>query len=293
MPAGRSRPRSAVDDALVRSDALAHAGRMTLRPVLPPGADVVRRDARTLLVGGRPGVVVPDRPGLVALLRLLDGRGLESLARLAAERVPELDGRPEDVVHELVARGALRAGPAPRPPRLAWRVQAWGGSAPEADLVRVALGGAGLLPDPTGDAALLVLVAAGEPSRAWVARAVECGVPVLPVVLGETWARVGPLTLAGRTACLGCADATRADGDPAWGAVAPQLGRPLVPAPPPRPPAALVHRTAAVVVEQALQCGGPARPESVGAVLHLTGRDVEREPVRVHPSCTSLLHRDG
>lgn len=266
---------------------------MQPRPVLAPGGDVVRRDARSLLVGSRPGVVVPDRPGLVALLRLLDGRGMDAVARLAAERVPELADGVHGVVTELLARGALRPGPPAAPPPLTWRVEAWGGSASTADRVRTALEQLALPADPSGQAALLVLVAAGEPARSWVSRAVESGVPVLPVVVGEGWARVGPLTLAGRTPCLGCLDAARADWDPAWRVVAPQLGRPLVAAPPPDPDLALVLRTAAVVAEQAMQCAGPQRPETVAAALHLVGRDVEREPVRVHPSCTSLLHRDG
>lgn len=266
---------------------------MTLRPVLLPGGDVVRRDARTLTVAGRPGVVLTDRPGLVALLRLLDGRSLASVAELAVERVPELEDDPRAVVHELLARGALRAGPPPTPPRLSVRIRAWAGSEHVAQVVTSAVDALGLRPDPVGDAALLVLVAAGEPDRQWVARAVETGLPVLPVVVDEHRARVGPLTLAGRTSCLGCHDAARATADPTWAAVVRQLGRPLVAAPPPSPAPALLHRVAAVVAEQTAACAGPDRPETVAGVLHLHGRDVVREPVPVHEGCTSLLHRDA
>lgn len=266
---------------------------MTLRPVLPAGADVVRRDARTLVTLARPGVGLPDRPGLVALLRLLDGRGLESVARLAAERVPELEDDPRALLTELVARGVLHPGPGAPGPRLSVRVRAWGGSDHVARIVSQAVEALDLRPDPVGDAALLVLVAAGEPDRRWVDRAVETGLPVLPVVVDETWARVGPLTVAGRTSCLGCHDAVRADVDPAWSSVAPQLGRPLVAAAPPRPGPALVHRVAALVAEQVSACTGDDRPETVGAVLQLQGRTLRREPVPVHDACTSLLHRDA
>lgn len=264
---------------------------MQLRPVLPPGGDVVRRDARTLVVGGRPGVLVPDRPGLVRLLRLLDGRGLDALARLASERVPELVDDVTAVVHELVARGALDPHPPTAPPALTLRVQAWGGSQRAAALVRTALDDLGLRPDPSDASALLVLVAAGEPPRSWVARAVETGVPVLPLVLGDDWGRLGPLTLAGRTPCLGCHDAARAAWDPAWRATLPQLGRPLVPAPPPRPATSLVLRAAALAAEQTLAWAERRRPETVAAVLHLGGRRLEHEAVLVHEGCTSLLHR--
>lgn len=265
---------------------------MVLRPVLPAGADVVRRDARSLVVGGRPGVVVPDRPGLVALLRLLDGRTLDGVVALAAERIPDLEGDAREIVLGLLARGVLHPEPPPPMPRLSVRVQPWGGSDHVARVVAGAVDDLGLRADPAGACALVVLVSAGEPDRAWVGQAEGSGLPVLPVVLGDTWGRVGPLTLAGRTACLGCHDAARADWDPAWQALVSQLGRPLVPTPPPRPPVALVHRTAAVTAEQVLACAGSNRPESVGAVLHLSGLDVVREPVTVHPGCTSLFHRD-
>jgi hypothetical protein len=112
-------------------------------------------------------------------------------------------------------------------------------------------------------------------------------------VVDEHWARVGPLTVAGNTSCLGCHDAARAAADPTWAAVVRQLGRPLVAAPPPSPGPVLLHRLAAAVAEQTAACAGPDRPETVGGVLHLRGRDVVREPVPVHEGCTSLLHRDA
>jgi hypothetical protein len=265
---------------------------MSLRPVLPPGSDVVRRDAGTLVVGARPGVHVPDRPGLVPLLRLLDGRGVAALVEHAGRHVPELEDV-EPLVRELVARGALDAAPPPPPARLSVRVEAWRGSRRVADVVTAAFGAVGLDPDPLADVDLLVLPAAGEPDRAWVAGAAETGVPVLPVVLGHDWARVGPLTLAGRTPCLGCHDAARADGDPTWRVVVPQLGRPVVPAPPPRPAAALLHRAAAAVAESVAQLADGTTPSTVAGVLHLEGAEVRREALAVHPGCSSLLHRDA
>jgi hypothetical protein len=271
----------------------AQAALMVLRPVLPPGADVVRRDARTLVVGVRPGLVVPDRPGLVPLLRLLDGRTLDGVVERAAVRVPELGGAAREVLLDLVGRGALLPGPPPPPPRLSARVQPWSGSERVARVVAGAVDDLALRPDPDGRAGLLVLVAAGEPDRLWVAQAEESGLLVLPVVLAGAWGRVGPLTLPGRTACLGCHDAARGAWDPTWSTAGARWGRPLVTAPPPHPPTGLVHRVAAVAAEQVLACAGATRPDSVGAVLHVAGHDVVREPVGLHPACPSLLHRDA
>ena len=49
------------------------------------------------------------------------------------------------------------------------------------------------------------------------------GVPHLAVATAGPSARVGPLVLPGRTACLWCAERRRTDDDPAWPAITDQL----------------------------------------------------------------------
>src|SRR5699024_7812265 len=47
--------------------------RMTCRPLLTNGAAVFRRDRHHLQIGTAPGWVVNDQPGLLELLRMIDG----------------------------------------------------------------------------------------------------------------------------------------------------------------------------------------------------------------------------
>lgn len=75
--------------------------------------------------------------------------------------------------------------------------------------------------------AVVVLPAAGalDPAAAhsWRRR----GIPVLPLLMHDVEAVVGPLVVAGGP-CLRCLDLTRADLDPAWPALLGQLVRPAV-----------------------------------------------------------------
>lgn len=80
---------------------------------------------------------------------------------------------------------------------------------------------------PTPAPAVVVLPAVGalDPAAAhsWRRRAI----PVLPVLMHDVEAVVGPLVVAGGP-CLRCLDLTRADLDPAWPALLGQLTRPSV-----------------------------------------------------------------
>ena len=87
---------------------------MPLRPVLRPGHDVVRRDASTLLVGPPPSLPLPDEPGLVEVLRLLDGHTLDEVVSRA--RTTTYAGDVHRLVERLVGAGVVGdAAPAPRP----------------------------------------------------------------------------------------------------------------------------------------------------------------------------------
>jgi hypothetical protein len=156
---------------------------------------------------------------------------------------------------DAVAAAVARAAGVPGPP-------AAGTARPAAtDLVVLADG-------PVPDPALLRAVAGPH-----LAVAVRDGVGV-----------VGPLVLPGRTPCLGCDDRARAAADPAWPAVAAQLGR-CRPAVAP----ALAGATAALAAEQvlaALRVGEPA-PPVLGAVLELDPRagSLRRRARAWHPAC--------
>lgn len=258
---------------------------MSSRPVLPPGAHVVRRDARTLLVGARPGVAVEDRPGLTEVLRLLDGRDVEAVAAVVRDRVPAFDADVAAVVRELAARGVLVEPPGPAP-RLTVRVLAVDGAQQEAAVVDAAVEHVGLRESP--DTSVLVLVSKGEPPRRRV-RDAAGGTAVLPVVLEQQRARVGPLVVLGLTPCLDCFDAEQSRWDPSWRAVVAQLERPLVVAPPVRPDTGLLWRTAALVADELRSLAVRAEASSVGGVLTIdAGTDVARRPVDFAASCSCL-----
>ena len=81
---------------------------MSFRPSLRPGAPLLRRDATHLQIGTSPGVVLADRPGLMGLLRLLDGvRDVDRIALLADRDVPELRADVPRLLDELRAVGAV------------------------------------------------------------------------------------------------------------------------------------------------------------------------------------------
>ncbi|HEY0165958.1 MAG TPA: hypothetical protein VGB75_02850 [Jatrophihabitans sp.] len=90
-------------------------------------------------------------------------------------------------------------------------------------------------------------------------------VPHLPASVDGQRAVIGPLVLPGRTGCLRCADLHRADRDPAWPALAVQLGA--------RPrrritsDVALCVATAGVAVGQGLAYLDRQRPATIGASL--------------------------
>lgn len=97
-----------VDGRLVCRVFTRHAGPVTLRPTIRPGAPLLRRDATHLQVGTSPGTVFDDRPGLRLFLRLLNGaRDVDQLRRLVRSDVPELEGDVDDVLRPLLACGAV------------------------------------------------------------------------------------------------------------------------------------------------------------------------------------------
>jgi hypothetical protein len=233
-----------------------------LRPVVRPGSPLLRRDAAHLQIGTTPGVVVPDRPGLLAFLRLLDGvRDLDRLRRLVLTEVPELGVDPVEVLRPLMAAGAVVDASVlrPRPLRLTVATHVDPAAHRFGVLVRDALADVGVRELDSPDPDLLLVVSCGEPARSVFTAAAQQSVSHLPVVLDDDRVRVGPLVRPGLTPCLGCLDLTRADWDPAWPVLLHQLGRPGHLAAPAVVDPVVLHVAAAEVAAEvrALAAGRP------------------------------------
>ena len=244
----------AVDDPFATGSSRDDAVDMIFRPALRPGAPLLRRDATHLQVGTSPGIVVDDRPGLVALLRLLAGvRDVDRLAVIAARDIPELTDDVREVLASLRAAGAVVDAAEVEPRRPAARAVGFVASAGASDLVaatRAALASSGLVDLSAGEPELLVVVSYGEAARSVYEQASVLGLDHLPVVIDEDRVRIGPFVRPGRTPCVSCHDLHRADWDPAWPALVHQLGQ----RPPHARPTALAGLTAhAAAVEVAAE----------------------------------------
>ena len=289
---------------------------MTFRPALRPGAPLLRRDATTLQIGTSPGVVIADRPGLYALMRLLDGsRDVERLQVYAHASIPELDVAVADLIRELRAlrvvfdasrwsapqRRGLDAearhndliGEDParlttRPAfRLAFRCDS--ASRPVVDGARAVLVQSGLRDLDSVDPHLLVIASCGEPARSLFERPTLDGVDHLPIVIDEDRVRIGPLVRPGLTPCISCHDRHRADWDPAWTGLLPQLGGRAVT--PPGLSAVTAHAAALeLAVEVLAHCDGlPVR--SIGQFLVVGPGHDQRDswPLAFHHGCACDL----
>lgn len=252
-------------------------------PALRPGALLLRRDAVTLQIGTAPGIRLRDRPGLVRVLRLLDGsQTIDQVAEAVARDIPEFTDDLRETVTRLAALGAVVVpGRRPRPTTVAVRHDR--STAAFADLLMHRFG------PPRGDADLEVVITAGEPGRSGFEILAHAQVPHLPVVVHEERVRIGPLVIPGVTPCLGCLDAQTADLDPAWAALLPQFERRrLLPI---AVPDAVLWTAAAEIARQIDQMDADERPDSVGHVV-LVGpdsRDLQLRTVPFAPTCACQL----
>jgi len=185
-------------------------------PRLRPGLQVVRRDERHLQIGLDPPwrLVVPDEPEIHALLDDL------TAGRAAAP--------PESAAAHAVLRDLDRLDMLIRPaPAQLPRVTVTG-APPLVAIARTLLEEAGV---PLGDAGEVALVLTdGEPRRAEIDEHMRAGRPHLLLTARPDCYEVGPLVVPGRTACLRCLDAHRAEADPRRPVVVEQLaGAPLAP----------------------------------------------------------------
>jgi hypothetical protein len=291
---------------------------MTFRPALRPGAPLLRRDATTLQIGTSPGVVITDRPGLFALLRLIDGsRDVERLQSYVRSSIPELDVPIADLMRELHALGVVfdasrwsapqrrgldaearhadlgGADPArlsARPAfRLAFRCDAT--SQPIVDAARAVLTESGVHDLDSVDPHLLVIASCGEPPRSVFERPTLDGLDHLSMVIDEDRVRIGPLVSPGRTPCVSCHDLHRADWDHAWTALLPQFGRQTRSLTPPALSAVTAHAAALELAADILNyCDGrPVR--SVGRFLVVGPEHDQRAswPLTFHHGCACDL----
>ncbi len=235
---------------------------------LRPGLHVVRRDDRHLQVGVDPPwrLVVPDQP---EVKRLLDD--------LAAGRTPTPDTPDAHRVLLALGRaGMLREATASTGPLDAVRVQGAGPLASEALRVLRAAD------RPVADVAAVALVVAdGEPSRADIDDHVRAGRPHL-VLGGSAYGyTLGPFVVPGTTACLRCVDAHRGEHDPRRAVVVEQLGGLTGGLDDP----ALRALAAAWAVRDTLTYLDGGRPTTWSATLTLGAGDPVRHEWARHPHC--------
>ncbi len=260
-----------------------------MRPSLPPATTVVRRDVHHLQVGTDPGVLVRDRPGLVGLLRLLDG--VRDVPQLAALAGPEIAGDVPSVVTELLARGALVDARPPVRARLDIAVHCDAPTQRLAETVRTALHELDLAPAGRSGPRLYVHLSTGEPARSDIQPLAATGQAHLLISTAGPRVRVGPLVVPGVSPCLTCLDLGQRDEDPTWPVVVAQSeGPPIATGPAGIAPTAR-WAVAATVTRDVRALVSGRRPRSAGAVLRL-GPDGDHEdsrPVTFHHGCGCWL----
>lgn len=254
-----------------------------LGPRLLPGALLLRRDARTLQIGTSPGILIPDRPGLGRVLRLLDGSlPIRLLARIVARDIPEFTDDLDVTLNRLTAVGAVIAlAPPPHRPSVAVRHDR--STAAFAALVTERLDPPAIEPD------VEVLISAGEPARSAFETLATAGVIHLPVVLDERRVRIGPFVVPGTTPCLGCLDALLMSYDRTWAVLLPQFERPRL-----LPVGLRDHvlmRAAAEVLDQIEALANHERPSTVGRALSIGPglADIDQIDVPFSPECSCGL----
>lgn len=257
---------------------------MAFRPCLRPGLLLLRRDASHLQLGTSPGVVVRDAPGLLAVLRRFDGTA--SLDRLAVHaRAAGFAGDVAAVAHDLATAGLVLDGiPRARPATTSVRLDHDHATAPLAGPVTALLSESGHAVRP--DAALTVVLAAGEPPRRLFRAAQEAREDHLRVVVEDDRVRIGPLVRPGLTPCIRCHDLHRTDWDRGWPALLTQLGSPGTLVVPPSLPVATVHAAALRVLAAVDAYAAGLDAGASGCTVVGPGPfDADAWPIGFHPAC--------
>ena len=293
-----------------------------MRPVLRPGFDVYRRDRNHLQFGTSTDdcLVVEDRPGLVGLLRLLDGyRDLTTVALLASDGVPALTDPPAGLIAALQDAGiVVDAEPwdndEPGLDAEARSLALAGVAAPEMRdrLVRRAQSCVELRVDPAttaladsatacvrdlgvdvayapGQLATVALViSAGPADRATYAAFRHERVPHLVAAVDGARVQIGPFVQPGTSPCVECSDRQRAEWDPCWSAVVAQLGTPLArPADSYALSATTRHLASALIAHEIAAFCDEVEPRTASRTITLGPdlHDWEETEVAFHPQC--------
>lgn len=266
--------------------------RLSTRPLLRPGWRAVRYDDQHLQVGldAPLRAVLPDSPDVRRLLTVLADPDAtwEPPATLAAVRALERLGAADLLVpvpgSALESRLASAYGSSAQGRLAARRGARVAVDAPPgpAETVTALLRAEGL-PPVTSAPAVVLVVSVGPLRRGRLDPLVQAGVPHLVVTGTPTGWEVGPFVAPGRTACLRCVDAARAETDPRRTMVADQLAGSgtVVPVPPVGQAAAL----ALAVREVVAYVDGEVPPTwSASLLLGVSGAPQLRPWAR-HPLC--------
>ncbi|MEJ7635763.1 hypothetical protein [Aeromicrobium sp.] len=293
---------------------------MTFRPAIRPGAPLLRRDATHLQVGTSPGIVIADRPGLLPLLRLIDGaRDVDRITAIARESIPDLAIPVAEVLAELRILGAVfdatrwsgarRRGldaearhvdligddPArlSRRPAIGLAFHCDAGARSLVDIAQTVLADSGVTRLDAPDPDLLVIASRAEPSRGVFEQPVRLGLDHLPVVIDEDRVRIGPLVRPGHTPCVSCHDLHRGDWDRAWPALVHQLGRHTAGMTPPAVDAVTSHAAALELAVEVLALADGRALRTLGRCLAVGPEPGDRMTWQVafHHSCTCDLLR--
>jgi len=282
-----------------------------VRPILRPGLQVLRRDARTLQLGlDWPGLAtLPDSPALQATLAAVDGcRTVDQVLARAVTTAGDADqAQVSAALESLLECGALvdqATTHRTHLPEAAWAAL-WLLSGPHrdpAELARLRLScavevrGAGLVAtelrralassDLRGDGSDIVVIAADtEPERDRGDLPMHRSVPHLWVCVRELVGVVGPFVVPGQTSCLRCIDESRADLDAAWPTlVASSVARPL---PVPACDPLLAALVAALALHDLGLWASGLRPLSWGRVIEVPQGIglISSEDFAPHPRC--------
>ncbi|MBA2559407.1 MAG: hypothetical protein H0V07_05875 [Propionibacteriales bacterium] len=281
--------------------------------MMRPGLKILRRDAQTVQLGlDWPGVgTLRDTPTLRAVLDAVDGYHDATGVILAATSrgFPREDC--EDALSVLIDSGAV-VDSAPRPiheiDESAWS-SLWllaGPGRDVSDILQVRstctvwIDGTGLVATAVREllaaahlrvchdpslATVVVVAGDSEPARARADRAMHTGLPHLWVYVRDLVGVVGPFVVPGKTACLRCVDAARADVDPAWPTLLQSADvRPLPVAP---CDAVLATLVAAWAAQEVSVWASDLRPQTYGHVIEIPQGcgPVETVFFDVHPQC--------
>lgn len=284
-----------------------------MRPLLRPGLQILRRDARSLQLGlDWPGLcTLSETPALRAVLAAIDGfRDLQGVVMAAVDAGADPDAA-QSAVDVLIDCGAIVDQAA------CWRFEtdegswaSWwllaGPGRSAADVIAerrrrvVRVQGTGLVAaqvrslltaacvpwsDDSTAPDLVVLAHDREPPRCVADSHMRDGVAHVWAWVREVVGVVGPFVVPGVTGCLRCADQRRAEVDPAWLTLleSAAVRQPVVPACDPLLAALVGAWTASEVTVWA----SGLRPQTLDAIIEVPQGfgDVDRQSLQPHPQC--------